>query len=679
VPSVDEKGESVMLDQALASRYDFETQTQEDKYGRHLTGRRKEDGLPVTMTVLDPALKIQASDLHAVAVASRRLADARHSIPLLTLEVGRTEGGNLYLICEAPPVDSLRSLIRTRGPLSPAEALTVAWRIALALRDASALGVRHLDLSSGTVFVSLSPSPEVRVARFGWSNLLPGYNPARKNEPFHGLPEYLAPEVCAGRAGDEVSDLYGLGVLLYEMVAGKPPFLSASPSTTIKRQVYERPLPLHLVRPGMGQMDPYERLVTLLLAKDPKTRAQSAQAVMDQIQTLQAEAYAQADLSVPAPREAPVAILSSLEAEAAAEAAPVASQPAQSRETMVFTGLAEAIEQARTISASAAAAPGAPAEGRPTEAFDPSFVASAVQAAQQTAEAAAAGEEATRVIPEAAPAPEAPAAAESPAEAATQVVAVPGEATVPAAESPIAEDWFQQKGAEAEVPVVVPPSDAEAVKESRMFWVVAAAVAILLVLAAVVWFESRTAESPEEVPATGEVAPAPAPAVTPPPAPAPRFETPAPAAPAPAVVPAPTPAAPTPAPAPAPAAEKPAPAAPVPAPARPAPAPAAEKPAPAPAASPAPRVETPAPKPAPRAAPAPRSPAPTAAPAPSVSPEEREARAKALVLGGQQAMKDGNFAEAIRRFEEALKVDPNNALAPKLLERARAKAAEGNP
>ncbi|MBP7126028.1 hypothetical protein KBD49_06660, partial [Myxococcota bacterium] len=120
-------------------------------------------------------------------------------------------------------------------------------------------------------------------------------------------------------------------------------------------------------------------------------------------------------------------------------------------------------------------------------------------------------------------------------------------------------------------------------------------------------------------------------------------------------------------------------AAPVPAPARPAPAPAAEKPAPAPAASPAPRVETPAPKPAPRAAPAPRSPAPTAAPAPSVSPEEREARAKALVLGGQQAMKDGNFAEAIRRFEEALKVDPNNALAPKLLERARAKAAEGNP
>jgi Flp pilus assembly protein TadD len=62
-----------------------------------------------------------------------------------------------------------------------------------------------------------------------------------------------------------------------------------------------------------------------------------------------------------------------------------------------------------------------------------------------------------------------------------------------------------------------------------------------------------------------------------------------------------------------------------------------------------------------------------------VSPEEREARAKALVLGGQQAMKDGNFAEAIRRFEEALKVDPNNALAPKLLERARAKAAEGNP
>lgn len=671
-----------MLDQALASRYDFETQTQEDKYGRHLTGRRKEDGLPVTMTVLDPGLKIQAADLHAVAVASRRLADGRHPIPLLTIEVGRTEGGNLYLVCEAPPVDSLRSLIRTRGPLSPTEALTVAWRVALALRDASALGVRHLDLSSGTVFVSLSPVPEVRVARFGWSNLLPGYNPVRKNEPFHGLPEYLAPEVCAGRAGDEVSDLYGLGVLLYEMVAGKPPFLSASPSTTIKRQVYERPLPLHLVRPGMGQMDPYERLVTLLLAKDPKTRAQSAQAVMDQIQALQAEAYAQVDLSVPPLREAPVAILSSLEGEVAAEAAPEATQPAQSRETMVFTGLAEAIEQARTISV-AAAAPVAPAEGRPTEAFDPSFVASAVQAAQQ-AVAVAPEEEATRVVavPEGTPA----AAAESSAEAATQVVPVPGEAPAPAAEASIAEDWFQQKGAEAEGPVVVPPSDAEATRESRMFWVVAAAVAILLVLAAVVWFESRTTENPEEVPATEEVAPAPA-VTPPPPRPAPpRVETPAPAPEKPAPAPAaPAPERPAPAPAAAPAPEKPVPTRPATsAPEAPRPAPVPEKPAPA--ATPAPAqpapdaapARSPAPKPAPKATPGPRTSAPAAA-APSISPEEREARAKALVLSGQQAMKDGNYGEAIRRFEEALKVDPNNALAPKLLDRARAKAAEGNP
>jgi len=657
-----------MLDQALASRYDFETQTQEDKYGRHLTGRRKEDGLPVTMTVLDPAMKIQPSDLHAVAVASRRLADSRHPVPLLTLEVGRTEGGNLYLVCEAPPVESLKSLLRTRGPLGPAEALTVAWRIALALRDASALGVRHLDLSSTTVFVSLSPAPEVRVARFGWSNLLPGYNPARKNEPFHGLPEYLAPEVCAGRAGDEVSDLYGLGVLLYEMVAGKPPFLSASPSTTIKRQVYERPLPLHLVRPGMVQMDPYERLVTLLLAKDPKTRAQNAQAVLDQIQALQAEAYSQADLSIPAFRESPVAILSSLEAEATAEATTEAVQPAQSRETMVFTGLAEAIEQARTISAAAAATPAAaaPAEGRPTEAFDPSFVASALQAAQSPAPVPE--EEPTRVVPVPEAVPAVP--AESPSEAATQVVPVPGETPPAASESPIAEDWFQQKEAEATA-AVVPPSDVEAAKESRMFWVVAAAVAILLVLAAVVWFESRTTESPEEVPASGEAAPAPA--VTPPPAPAPapRVETPAPA-PAPAAAPAPSPV-PAPASAPAPRAAPAPGAAPAPA-ATPAPAP-----RPTPAAVPDRPAPTPAPRAAPKAAPAPRTAPPAAAPAPSASTEEREARAKSLVLEGQKALKEERYQEAIGKFEEALRLDPNNALAPKLLERARSKASGGNP
>jgi tetratricopeptide (TPR) repeat protein len=675
-----------MLGEALATRFEFGTQTIEDKYGRHVTGKRLDNDLPVSLAVLDPQLKVGAPEAHGVVETARKLAAGKVPDVLLCLEAGRTEGGNIYLVSEAAGEDSLKTLIRQRNGLAPDQALIVAYRLAAILKGAETAGVNHLDLSSSNVFVRLDEGEvQIRIGRYGFANLLPTYNPARKNDAYHGTAEYMAPEVCAGRPGDGSADLYALGILMYEMVAGKPPFVSSSPSTTIKRQVYEKPLPLHLVKPGAGPLEEYETLVTSLLSKDPKQRPADAGEVMGAIAALKSGPFPGVTLDLPQDRESVPEISSLLEDEL--RPAPVPETDG-GRATVAISGLAEALAASGVEGHSPMPVPtpeDRTSESRPTEAFDASFIAAAVEAAQRgesPMEAAQAAQVAQASLPES------PEPAGVPEEAAPDTLD----------ETKTSEEWFVDGSRLPDT--AFPVADREDKKESRMFWVVAVAVAILFAIAAAVWLEGRTTRDDEDrVPITQEE---PVRVVVPPPPPPPP-----------------------PAPEPAPAAEP-----------EPAPAP---QPEPEPAVEPSPAqkaaalvirarqesdegrlgeakeslelalqtepgnrdarrllatvetgirraqaaeraaakaVEEPS---RPRPAPAPRAQRPAPAPkpaAPAMSDAERGERVKALIRTGRDAYNAGDFKKAISNYNQALAVDPNNALVKKLLEQARAKVAE---
>lgn len=678
-----------MLGDALASRFEFGAQTLEDKVGRHVSGRRLSDGLPVVLTVLDPQLKVGAAEAHAVVEVSRSLAALRSSAVLHCLEAGRTEGGNLYVLCEGTDAATLKTTLRASGGMTPETALSAAYQLAAVLKDAADVGVTHLDLSNSVIHVEAEGGLRIRVAKFGHAKLLPSYNPSRKNDPYHGIAEYMAPEVCAGRPGDASSDLYALGILMYEMVAGKPPFLSSSPSTTIKRQVYEKPLPLHLVKPGMAQMDAYEQLVNRLLAKDPKTRPAGAGEVLAALTAIRDEAFQGVELVAPARRDEAVEPVSLLAEELVpAEPAPAVVGAPVGGGTQVFTGLAEAVAEAQAARDAAQGTPvqrSAAGESRPTEAFDASFIAAALDKAKAGADAKAGAEE-------------------TPAGGAEHVeVAVPEEAVA-------AEEWQGTDAVTGPVPVsVFTPRDREDRKESRMFWIVAAAVAVLVAIAIGVYLKGQRAELDDEMPpAIGEVPVEQAPAAAPPPRPTPRQMAP--------IVPPKVPAAPQEAaapPAPAPS-ESPVilrPAGPTPeekaaalverargemAAGRPADAkqsletalemdpdnadakrlletaeariraaqrPAAQAPAPRPrrtTVSTAPAAPAPAPKPA----------------APTMSDTERKEKVGDLIKAGRTAYNSGDYKTSISRYNQALQLDPGNALVKKLLDQAKAKAAE---
>ena len=727
-----------MLGDTLASRFEFGNQTTEDKYGRHVSGTCVRDGSPVVMTVLDPQLQPKADDANAVIKVSQTLAKKKLGGILLAVEAGKTEGGNIYIISRTSSAPTLKSLLKTSGGMSPEDALTIAYQIAVILKNAADAGVHHLELSSNSILVNVDDTPQVQIAGFGIAKLLPSYNPSKKNVPYHGVAEYMAPEVCAGREGDAASDLYALGILMYEMLAGKPPFQSSSPSTTIKRQVYEKPLPLHLVKPSVTNLDAFEQLTNRFLHKEPKQRPETLAEAVSLIEELANSSFPDAKLIVPEALSDEIEPISHLAQEVVAEAAapaPVASG------TMVFTGLAEAMAEGQAPGGT----PKTPSSGQATEAFDADFVKAALE--QAAAKGGVQKEEAAPVAP--APAAKEP-AAEKPVEA---PVATPEPAVekTPAAE-PAAKEEVQEPAPSTEAadtaapvadaqeepaPVVTPgpavegfaqKPDPEKKKESRMVWILSGILIALIAVGVFLFMKSSKVDDvppPQPTPTTQvEVAPAPEPAAPAEPAAPqkaeeadkaavkeegdkkaeeakeePAAEAPAQEEEAPRVVI--KPAGPTPQ-------EKAAAlvnrakveikegrpedakdsletalqmdpdnadaklllevvAGRIKAKAAEAKAEAAAKKPAAPATR---KVTTAPAKPAPKAATAEKP--PKAEPKPQMSDAERNAKIQELLKAGQAALNAGDNAKAISYFNQVLKLDPNNKLAPRLLQRAKA-------
>lgn len=478
-----------MLGEDLASRFDFGSQTTEDKFGRHMMGKRLEDDVPVSMTVLDPQINVGPAGATAVVETARKLAEKKMSSILHVIETGKTEGRNTYIVCEGASVDPLKTILRVKNGLTPAQALSIAYRVADTISSAAKLGINHLDISSSNVFVKVDGGVKVQIARFGFSHLLPSFNPTRKNQSYTGTAEYMAPEVCAGRPGDASADIYALGILLYEMVAGKPPFVSSNPNTTIKRQVYEKPLPLHLVKPGLSGLEAYENLVTKLLAKDPKGRPESMAVAMDLIAQLASETFTDADIATDGVRDTAVQVVSSFETtskpQIQEEAKTALYDMPSGNATMAFDGLAEAVAAATTTQEpaveSTTTARELEQESRPTEAFDASFINEVIQKAKS-------------------------------AEELNIEQAKKAKESVPVAETPLvaeqdSREWFAEgdsTGADSQG--FFPSEEQPSRKESKMFWVILAAVAILLVIAAVIYIDGRSGQPVEEGVAVEETA-----------------------------------------------------------------------------------------------------------------------------------------------------------------------------
>jgi serine/threonine-protein kinase len=179
-------------------------------------------------------------------------------------------GGTYYIVMEYVHGETLKDLVRRRGRLAPSEAIGLALGLLAALDNAHAAGIVHRDVKSQNIL--LDPAGTVKVTDFGIARA--GDSQMTEAGSILGTAQYLAPEQARGEAVDLRSDLYSVGVVLYEMVTGAVPFQGDSAVTVALKHVNEFPSEPSEVVPGL----PYalNQIVMKALAKEPAQRYQTA-------------------------------------------------------------------------------------------------------------------------------------------------------------------------------------------------------------------------------------------------------------------------------------------------------------------------------------------------------------------------------------------------------------------
>jgi len=198
-----------------------------------------------------------------------------------------TVDGTEFLVMELVEGPSLETRLR-EGPLPEREAVEIAIQIAEGLVAAHEAGVVHRDLKAGNVI--LGPKGRIKLLDFGLALLCPAAGVSNEtrsvvgSERVVGTVPYMAPEQLLGRTVDERSDLYSLGVLLYEMTTGRRPF-GAETSTALVNEILHRPA----ASPGtLGiRLSPrLDALILRLLEKDPSQRPASATELVSELRAI---------------------------------------------------------------------------------------------------------------------------------------------------------------------------------------------------------------------------------------------------------------------------------------------------------------------------------------------------------------------------------------------------------
>ncbi|MFQ3581961.1 MAG: serine/threonine-protein kinase [Chloracidobacterium sp.] len=184
--------------------------------------------------------------------------------------------GYVALVTEYVVGHDLREELRSHQPLSPRRAATIAREAAQGLAAAHAVGIPHFDLKPENILLFADAETQalrVKVADVGLSCLkesMTGSVTDDTGSEIARLPYYTSPETCLGEALDARTDIYGLGIILYEMLAGVPPFQAKSPGRILSMQATETPKQLSASLP-----EPLVALTMRMLAKQPGNRPQT--------------------------------------------------------------------------------------------------------------------------------------------------------------------------------------------------------------------------------------------------------------------------------------------------------------------------------------------------------------------------------------------------------------------
>ena len=286
------------IGQQLAERYQIERQIGQGNVG---TLYRADD----QRTQHAVAMKIFNGDIAPDSEAAQALlADARHATQLVspnlvpTLDVGVHAGRFAFVVEPLLAGKSLARRFDEQGPLPVAQAVRVAIELLAALEVLHRADILHLDIKPANVFLIADPLGMERavLGGIGTRHVL-GLDqaPAKAKGVCLAQPEYIAPEIVSGKPLTRQTDIYQIGVLLYEMLTGRPPFPGSNFKATARRHALEKPVSPKLVRPQARIPNDLDQVVMQCLEKNAKRRFDNPTALARALETIAQTGFASGD------------------------------------------------------------------------------------------------------------------------------------------------------------------------------------------------------------------------------------------------------------------------------------------------------------------------------------------------------------------------------------------------
>ena len=246
------------------------------------------------------AVKVIAGDAdHTPELVARfkreaqAMAQLRHPNTVRLLDFGVTPASRMFMVMEWLRGEDLETRLAQRGPLKLTAALHIVRQVAQSLSEAHARGIVHRDLKPGNIFLAEVEGGEcfVKVMDFGVAGFhCDGHDTAiTMKGAVLGTAAYMAPEQAQGNEVDGRADLYSLGVILFEMLTGRPPFIAKTPVSLLLLQVSEPPPRIFELCPAEPLLRRVQGLLDSLLAKDRGARLRSATEVIAEIDHLLSE------------------------------------------------------------------------------------------------------------------------------------------------------------------------------------------------------------------------------------------------------------------------------------------------------------------------------------------------------------------------------------------------------